>query len=170
MMKYNFSIIPVLKKVNYNYVVIWKILEKSQFALTQSSWTTLQENTCLTKGTLQLPYYSTLFFHKDLHSFLTQLTFYCLVINMSAEVATKMLEPHIKKLEDLIQSNPKMDQILIKMEEKTKVKKVYIAIIFMVLVVLWLGSGHAGQLVCNFIGFLYPAYASIKAIGKPIFF
>ena len=86
---------------------------------------------------------------------------------MSAEVATKMLEPHIKKLEDLIQSNPKMDQILIKMEEKTKVKKVYIAIIFMVLVVLWLGSGHAGQLVCNFIGFLYPAYASIKAIGKP---
>ena len=85
---------------------------------------------------------------------------------MSAEVATKMLEPHIKKLEDLIQSNPKMDQILIKMEEKTKVKKVYIAIIFMVLVVLWLGSGHAGQLVCNFIGFLYPAYASIKAIGK----
>ena len=88
---------------------------------------------------------------------------------MSAEVATKMLEPHIKKLEDLIQSNPKMDQILIKMEEKTKVKKVYIAIIFMVLVVLWLGSGHAGQLVCNFIGFLYPAYASIKAIGKPFF-
>ena len=86
---------------------------------------------------------------------------------MSAEVATKMLEPHIKKLEDLIQSNPKMDQILIKMEEKTKVKKVYIAIIFIVLVVLWLGSGHAGQLVCNLIGFLYPAYASIKAIGKP---
>ena len=85
---------------------------------------------------------------------------------MSAEVATKMLEPHIKKLEDLIQSNPKMDQILIKMEEKTKVKKVYIAIIFIVLVVLWLGSGHAGQLVCNLIGFLYPAYASIKAIGK----
>ena len=36
---------------------------------------------------------------------------------MSAEVATKMLEPHIKKLEDLIQSNPKMDQILIKMED-----------------------------------------------------
>merc|ERR1739844_894962 len=96
--------------------------------------------------------------------FLTQLTFYCLVINMSAEVATKMLEPHIKKLEDLIESNPKMDQSLIKMEEKTKVKKVYIAIIFIVLVVLWLGSGHAGQLVCNFIGFLYPAYSSIKAI------
>ena len=85
---------------------------------------------------------------------------------MSAEVATKMLE---KNLEDLIQSNPKMDQILTEMEEKTKVKKKYISIIFMVLVVLWFGSGHAGQLVCNFIGFLYPVYASIKAIGKPFF-
>ena len=85
------------------------------------------------------------------------------------EVATKMLEPHIKKVGDLIQSTPKMelmDQILTKMEEKTEVKKVYIKVIFMALVVLWFVSGHAGQLVCNFIGFLYPAYASIKAIGK----
>ena len=83
-----------------------------------------------------------------------------------AEVANNMLEPHIKKLEDLIQSNQKIDKILNQMEEKTKVKKVYIAIGLIVLVVLWLGSGHAGQLVCNLIGFLYPAYASIKAIGK----
>merc|ERR1712212_83854 len=81
-----------------------------------------------------------------------------------AETATKMLEPYMKKLEDLIQSNEKMDQYLIKIEEKTKVKKVNIALILIVLIVVWLGSGHAGQLVCNAIGFLYPAYSSIKAI------
>lgn len=80
------------------------------------------------------------------------------------EAATKMLEPHMKKLEDLIQSNEKMDKFLIKIEEKTNVKKVYIAIAFIILIVIWLGSGHAGQLLCNSIGFLYPAYSSIKAI------
>ena len=83
-----------------------------------------------------------------------------------AEVASNMFETQLKKLEVLIESNEKMDQYLTKLEEKTKVKKTYIAIILIALVILWLGSGHAGQLVCNLIGFMYPAYSSIKAIGK----
>ena len=88
------------------------------------------------------------------------------IMSSTTEAAAKMLEPHMKKLEDLIQSNEKMDKFLIKIEEKTNVKKVYIAIAFVIFFVIWLGSGHAGQLVCNSIGFLYPAYSSIKAIGE----
>ena len=88
------------------------------------------------------------------------------IMSSTTEAANKMLEPHMKKLEDLIQSNEKMDKFLIKIEEKTNVKKVYIAITFIILIVIWLGSGHAGQLLCNSIGFLYPAYSSIKAIGE----
>ena len=83
---------------------------------------------------------------------------------MSAQVLV-FLEPKLQRIQEWIESNDKLDKVLIPIEEKTGVKKSYQVIIASVLVVLWLASGQAGQLLCNLIGILYPSYASIKAIG-----
>lgn len=38
---------------------------------------------------------------------------------------------------------------------------------FIASIILWLVFGFAGQLVCNAVGFLYPAYVSMKALESP---
>ncbi|KAF5282549.1 hypothetical protein FQA39_LY04956 [Lamprigera yunnana] len=49
-------------------------------------------------------------------------------------------------------------------EQTTGVDRHYLLYGALALILLWLGIGYAGQLVCNFIGTAYPAYASIQAI------
>ncbi|VDO03050.1 unnamed protein product [Rodentolepis nana] len=51
-----------------------------------------------------------------------------------------------------------------KVQEKTGVKAEYIIYGACAFIVLWLMVGWGATLLANFIGFLYPAYASIKAI------
>lgn len=73
-----------------------------------------------------------------------------------------------KKLSDnlnkFVANNPQVDKCLSRIEEKTKVKKIYQLYGGIGLIAAWLILGHGAALLCNMIGFLYPMYMSVKAI------
>uniref|UniRef100_A0A1I7XHV3 Receptor expression-enhancing protein n=1 Tax=Heterorhabditis bacteriophora TaxID=37862 RepID=A0A1I7XHV3_HETBA len=54
--------------------------------------------------------------------------------------------------------------VLSTIEQKTGIKRLHIVLGIVAVQALYLVFGHFAQLVCNFMGFIYPAYVSVKAI------
>lgn len=52
-------------------------------------------------------------------------------------------------------------------ESKTGIKRLYLFMVLIVCLAFYMVFGYAAQLLCNIIGFLYPAYRSIKALESP---
>ncbi|KAJ8975209.1 hypothetical protein NQ317_000207 [Molorchus minor] len=66
-----------------------------------------------------------------------------------------------RSLHDL--ANP-WTRVLEKAEKKVGLDRLYIFLGSIAIICLWLVFGYCAQLVCNIVGFLYPAYVSIHAI------
>merc|ERR1711918_72465 len=57
-----------------------------------------------------------------------------------------------------------MIEILETLQDKTGVKKLYLSAAIAAFVVIFILFGFGAGLLCNFVGFVYPAYASFKSL------
>ncbi|XP_054160355.1 receptor expression-enhancing protein 5-like [Oppia nitens] len=72
-----------------------------------------------------------------------------------------------RKSDKWLNQSPRIKDIGDKIEKTTGVKRVYVAQGIIGLTALYMIFGYFAELLCNAVGFVYPAYASIKALESP---
>jgi len=80
------------------------------------------------------------------------------------EVLASYYQQYVDLLDKTLHQKNRFTDVLAIIEQKTGVKRVQIAQGVMGVVCLYMIFGHFAALICNAVGFVYPAYASIKAI------
>jgi receptor expression-enhancing protein 5/6 len=74
----------------------------------------------------------------------------------------------IQKLEQFLQKEDNIfTKTLAKIESLTNVSRLYLANSLIIIFAFYMIFGYFAQLVCNAIGFIYPAYASLVALDSP---
>lgn len=67
-------------------------------------------------------------------------------------------------VEEFLIKYPVVDDLVSKASEKTKVGKVNLVMGALGFTAVWLAIGYGSPFLCDFIGFVFPAYLSFKAV------
>ncbi|KAJ8304813.1 hypothetical protein KUTeg_018396 [Tegillarca granosa] len=81
-----------------------------------------------------------------------------------AKAVSENVENWKAKFDKILHEKNAFTDLLEKVEAKTGVRRLYLVLALSLIMALYLMIGYGAQFLCNFIGFLYPAYASVKAI------
>ncbi len=82
--------------------------------------------------------------------------------------STTFVQQLTQKFEQFLQKEDNIfTKTLAKIESSTNISRLYLANSLIIIFVSYMIFGYFAQLICNTIGFIYPAYASLVALDLP---
>lgn len=80
---------------------------------------------------------------------------------------TELYNSLMTSLEEFLDEPGKIGTYMSLIEKSTGIKRIYIGKGLLVIALLYMIFGYFAALICNFVGFIYPAYVSLKALESP---